>query len=223
VSQISVPLNSSAQQAVLLAGLTEAEVIERAQAGDVPSFEVLYTWHKRRVFSLCLRMTADHALAEDLTQEAFLQLYRKIASFRGDSAFSTWLYRLTVNIILMRFRKKELVEVSLQETLEPQYDGDLPKELGARDQVLQASVDRITLEQAIARLAPGYRMVFVLHDVEGHVHQEIAEILGCSVGNSKSQLHKARMKLRSLLRQGSEPASQRPGPNVAPPVDQLAA
>lgn len=187
------------KETILFAGLTESQVIEKAKAGDVACFEALYARHKRRVFSLCLRMTGNHAQAEDFTQEAFLQLYRKIASFRGESAFSTWLHRLSVNIVLMHFRKKGLPEVSLEESLEPQHEGDAPKEIGARDQVLHAAIDRITLEQAIAELPPGYRIIFVLHDVEGYEHNEIAEVLGCSIGNSKSQLHKARMKLRTLL------------------------
>lgn len=180
--------------------MTEAEVISKAQAGDISCFEMLYARHKRRVFSLCWRMTGNYAEAEDSTQEAFLQLYRKIGSFRGDSAFATWLHRLSVNIVLMRFRKKGIPEVSLEETLESQHEDGPTREFGKRDDVLSGSVDRLTLEWAIRELPPGYRMTFVLHDIEGYEHNEIAEMLGCSTGNSKSQLHKARMKLRSLLR-----------------------
>lgn len=179
--------------------MTESEVIRKAQAGDMSCYEMLYARHKRRVFSLCLRMTGNYAEAEDVTQEAFLQLYRKIGSFRGESAFSTWLHRLSVNIVLMRFRKKGIPEVSLQETLESKHEDGPTREFGKRDDALSASVDRLTLEWAIRELPPGYRMIFVLHDVEGYEHNEIAEMLGCSIGNSKSQLHKARMKLRSLL------------------------
>jgi len=181
------------------AEMTESEVISKAQAGAVSCFEMLYNRHKRRVFSLCLRMTGNYAEAEDFTQEAFLQLYRKIASFRGESAFSTWLHRLSVNIVLMRFRKKAISEVSLQETLESQQEDGPIREFGKSDDALNGSVDRLTLEWAIRELPPGYRMIFVLHDIEGYEHNEIAEMLGCSTGNSKSQLHKARMKLRSLL------------------------
>jgi RNA polymerase sigma-70 factor, ECF subfamily len=188
-----------AKTPISLPEMTEAEVIGKAQAGDMSCFEMLYVRHKRRVFSLCLRMTGNHADAEDLTQEAFLQLYRKLASFRGESAFSTWLHRLAVNIVLMRFRKKGLPEVSLQETLESQHEDAPIREFGKRDDALSGSVDRLTLEWAIRELPPGYRMIFVLHDIEGYEHNEIAEMLGCSTGNSKSQLHKARMKLRSLL------------------------
>jgi RNA polymerase sigma-70 factor (ECF subfamily) len=185
--------------AILFAGMTEAEVIKKAQTGDVDCFEALYARHKRRIFSLCLRMTGNYAQAEDFTQEAFLQLYRKIGSFRGESAFSTWLHRLSVNIILMHWRKKGLAEVSLEETLEPQSEDGPKKDIGKRDDILHGSIDRLNLDRAIASLPPGYRIIFVLHDVEGYEHNEIAEMLGCSIGNSKSQLHKARMKLRSLL------------------------
>ena len=187
------------KKVIVADGMTEAEVIAKAQAGDIGCFEVLYARHKRRVFSVCLRMTGNYAQAEDFTQEAFLQLYRKIGSFRGDSAFSTWLHRLSVNIVLMHFRKKGLAEVSLQETLEPQHDDGPAREFGMRDNLLHSSIDRIALERAIADLPPGYRIIFVLHDIEGYEHNEIAEMLGCSIGNSKSQLHKARMKLRNLL------------------------
>jgi len=181
-------------------GLAEAEAIERARQGDAAAFEVLYGLHKRRVYSLCLRMTGNTAEAEDLTQEAFLQLYRKIATFRGESAFSTWLHRLSVNVVLMHLRKKGLPEVSLEESLEPQQEDGPRRDFGARDDVLAGSIDRLHLQRAVEGLPPGYRVIFVLHDVEGYEHNEIAEIMGCSIGNSKSQLHKARMKLRDLLR-----------------------
>jgi RNA polymerase sigma-70 factor, ECF subfamily len=184
---------------VMFAGMTEAEVIHKAQAGDTQCFEALYNHHKRRIFSLCLRMTNNYAQAEDFMQEAFLQLYRKIGSFRGESAFSTWLHRLSVNIILMHWRKKGLAEVSLEETLAPQSEDGPRKDIGKRDDSLHGSIDRMTLENAISSLAPGYRIIFLLHDVEGYEHNEIAEMLGCSIGNSKSQLHKARMKLRTML------------------------
>jgi RNA polymerase sigma-70 factor, ECF subfamily len=185
--------------AAMFAGMTEAEVIRKAQAGDAQCFEALYNHHKRRIFSLCLRMTNNYSQAEDFMQEAFLQLYRKISSFRGESAFSTWLHRLSVNIILMHWRKKGLNEVSLEETLDPQSEDGPKRDIGKRDESLHGSIDRMTLENAISNLAPGYRIIFLLHDVEGYEHNEIAEMLGCSIGNSKSQLHKARMKLRTLL------------------------
>ena len=143
----------------------EAEAIAKAQSGDAKAFEDLYSLHKRRVYSLCLRMLGNVAEAEDLTQEAFLQLYRKIGTFRGDSAFSTWLHRLAVNVVLMHLRKKSLPLVSLEETLEPTQEDGPRKDLGARDLTLSGSIDRVTLERAVENLPPGYRLVFVLHDV----------------------------------------------------------
>jgi RNA polymerase sigma-70 factor (ECF subfamily) len=169
---------------------------QRAAAGDMPAFEELYGRHHRRVYALCLRMTGNVAEAEDLAQEAFIQLFRKIGSFRGESAFTTWLHRLTVNQVLMHFRKKG---VRLEQTTD---DGDVPVQIvkGTENPNQMPVVDKIALERAISKLPPGYRSVFVLHDVEGHEHEEIARLLGCSVGTSKSQLHKARMKLRTLLK-----------------------
>jgi RNA polymerase sigma-70 factor (ECF subfamily) len=180
-------------------GLSEAEAIERAKLGDAAAFEVLYDLHKRRVYSLCLRMTANTAEAEDLTQEAFLQLFRKIGTFRGESAFSTWLHRMAVNVVLMRLRKKNLPVVPLDDPMETEEDVTR-KELGGPDQKLAGSVDRLQIQRAVDALPPGYRTIFVLHDVQGYEHNEIAGLVGCSIGNSKSQLHKARMKLRDLLK-----------------------
>jgi RNA polymerase sigma-70 factor (ECF subfamily) len=179
--------------------LSEAEAIERAKQGDAEAFEALYHLHKRRVYSLCLRMTANTASAEELTQEAFLQLFRKIGTFRGESAFSTWLHRMSVNVVLMQLRKKGLAVVPLEENIETEEESH-KKEPGADDVRLAGSIDRLQLENAIANLPPGYRAVFLLHDVEGYEHNEIAKIVGCSIGNSKSQLHKARMRLRDLLK-----------------------
>src|SRR6478736_5219177 len=154
----------------------EAELIEKAKLGDAHAFQALYDKHKRRVYSLCLRMTSNTAEAEDLTQEAFLQLYRKIATFRGESAFSTWLHRLSVNVVLMHLRKKGLPQVSLEETLEPQEDGPR-REVGVADPVLSGSIDRVNLERSIENLPPGYRVIFVLHDIEGYEHNEIADLM----------------------------------------------
>lgn len=179
--------------------LSESEAIERAKQGDGDAFETLYDLHKRRVYSLCLRMTANAAEAEDLTQEAFLQLFRKIGTFRGESAFSTWLHRMAVNVVLMRLRKKNLPVVPLDDPLETEEESS-KKEPGAPDPKLTGSVDRMQIQRAVDALPPGYRTIFVLHDVEGYEHNEIAELVGCSIGNSKSQLHKARMKLRDLLK-----------------------
>jgi len=181
-------------------GLSEAEAIERAKQGDAEAFQALYDRHKRRVYSLCLRMTANTAEAEDLAQEAFLQLFRKIGTFRGESAFSTWLHRLSVNVVLMHLRKKSLPVVSLDETTQNTEEDSPKKDFGAEDLSLAGSIDRLQLQKAVESLPPGYRTIFVLHDVEGYEHNEIAGIVGCSIGNSKSQLHKARMKLRDILR-----------------------
>jgi RNA polymerase sigma-70 factor (ECF subfamily) len=182
--------------------LTEAEAIRRAQQGDAGAFERIYTLHNRRVYALCLRMVGNTAEAEDLTQEAFLQLFRKIATFRGESAFSTWLHRLSVNVVLMRLRRKTLAETSLDETTDPDDETSGPrKDIGGPDLRLSGSVDRVNLERAVEQLPPGYRSIFVLHDVQGYEHNEIAKIMNCSIGNSKSQLHKARMRLRQLLQE----------------------
>jgi RNA polymerase sigma-70 factor, ECF subfamily len=180
--------------------LTEAEAIERAKQGDQSAFKLLYDLHKRRVFSLCLRMTQNTASAEDLTQEAFLQLFRKIGTFRGESAFSTWLHRMSVNVVLMQLRKKNLPIVPLDDAMEGDEEGTVKKEPGAPDLRLTGSIDRLRLQRAVDDLPPGYRTIFLLHDVQGYEHNEIAEMVGCSIGNSKSQLHKARLKLRELLR-----------------------
>jgi RNA polymerase sigma-70 factor (ECF subfamily) len=178
---------------------SESQLIARAQRGEEEAFAELFESHKRRVYSLCLRMTGDAAEAEDLTQEAFLQLFRKISTFRGESAFSTWLHRLVVNVVLMHLRKKGLQEISLDETDNSQEE-PVKREYGDDDRRLLGSVERIALKNAIDELPPGYRAIFVLHDVEGYEHNEIAEIMNCSIGNSKSQLHKARLKLREALR-----------------------
>lgn len=184
--------------------MPEADAIRLAQQGDAQAFERLYRLHSRRVYALCLRMVGNTAEAEDLAQEAFLQLFRKIHTFRGESAFSTWLHRLAVNVVLMKLRKKSLPETSLDEVTEPDEEGGGPrKDIGAPDPSLVGSIDRVNLERAIEQLPPGYKQVFVLHDVQGYEHNEIAEIMDCSIGNSKSQLHKARMRLRDLLQEAA--------------------
>jgi RNA polymerase sigma-70 factor (ECF subfamily) len=183
-----------------VANPSEAEALAQAQTGDHQAFAQLYSLHKRRIYSLCLRMVGNVAEAEDLTQEAFLQLHRKIATFRGDSAFSTWLHRLAINVVLMRLRRKGLSLISLDEAMEPAPEERPGRSFGAPDLNLTGSIDRLALERAIANLPAGYRLIFVLHDIEGYEHNEIATMLDCSIGNSKSQLHKARLKLRDALR-----------------------
>jgi RNA polymerase sigma-70 factor, ECF subfamily len=180
--------------------LNEAEIIRRAQHGDETMFELLYRRHSRRVYAVCLRMLKDPGKAEELTQEAFLLLFRKIRTFRGESAFSTWLHRLAVNRVLMCLRRKTVQAVSLDEPLDANETSRPPAiDPGCVDRVLEGSLDRINLERCIKRLPTGYRTIFILHDVQGYKHQEIAKILGRSVGDSKSQLHKARGQLRSML------------------------
>jgi RNA polymerase sigma-70 factor (ECF subfamily) len=179
--------------------LEEAEFIARAQAGDHLAFAQLYSLHKRRIYSLCMRMVGNAAEAEDLTQEAFLQLHRKISTFRGDSAFTTWLHRLAINVVLMQIRKKGLSLISMDEAMEPTPEGSPGRDFGALDLILSGSIDRLALERAVGDLPTGYRVVFVLHDIEGYEHNEIASMLDCSIGNCKSQLHKARLKLRDAL------------------------
>ena len=157
----------------------------------------MFEKHKARVYALCLRMTRNTAEAEDLTQEAFLHVFRKLAAFRADSALSTWLYRVTVNTVLMHFRKKSLCVVSVDRSGD---DGNaMPREFPMTDFRLTGSVDRMALNRALAELPNGYRRIFLLHEVAGYEHREIAKCLGCSVGNSKSQLHKARQRIRELL------------------------
>jgi RNA polymerase sigma-70 factor (ECF subfamily) len=180
--------------------LSEAEAIRRARYGDRTVFEFLYRLHSRRVYAVCLRMLGNTAEAEDLTQETFLLLLRKIHTFRGESAFSTWLHRLAVNLVLMRLRKKSPPIISIEAASDTDDETASPSiDIGAPDLLLEGSIDRINLERCLKRLPAGYRAIFVLHDIQGYQHKEIAEILGRSVGVSKSQLHKARARLRELL------------------------
>lgn len=160
------------------------------------AFEEVYRNYHRRVYAQCLRMTRNVAEAEDLTQEVFIQLYRKLKTFRGESLFTTWLHRLTTNAVLMHFRRMAARPERTTENSE-----DLNQFVTGTENLNATSlVDRIALDQAIRQLSPGYRAVFILHDVEGYEHHQISQILGCAVGTSKSQLHKARMKLRRMLR-----------------------
>jgi RNA polymerase sigma-70 factor, ECF subfamily len=181
-----------------------ADLVKRAQEGDPDAFATLFHTHKARIYSVCMRMTNNAAEAEDLTQDAFLQVFRKITSFRGDSAFSTWLHRISVNTVLMHFRKKSLSQVSLDAPYDNEDGGKVRREIATKDNNLAGCVDRIALARAIKELPPGYRTIFVLHEVEGYEHQEIAEMLGCSVGNSKSQLYKAKLRIRELLAHSPE-------------------
>jgi len=164
-------------------------------------FQELYQAHHRRVYSTCLRMTRDISEAEDLTQEVFVHLFRAIGSFRGEAAFTTWLHRLTINHVLMHFRK---CKVRSERTTE---GGELPVQVvaGSNDHKRMNIIERILLSEVIAKLPEGYRDALVLHDIEGLEHKEIAKMRGRTEGTSKSQLYKARRMLRALITQ--------PGPN----------
>ena len=178
---------------------SERSLVQRAQRGDEQAFAALFQLHKKRVYSVCLQMTKDVADAEDLTQEAFMQVFRSVNSFRGDSAFSTWLYRVAVNTVLMKLRRRKSPPVlSLDEPVSSDSPS-LKREVGKQDPSLSGAIDRIALRRALEELPGGCRQIFDLHEVEGYQHHEIAELLQCSIGNSKSQLHKAKLKMRDLL------------------------
>jgi len=173
----------------------DLELCRMAAEGSLAAFEVIYSRYHRRTYSLALRMTSSQTDAEDLTQEVFVQLFKKIGSFRGDSAFSTWLHRMTVNQVLMHFRRRTVKNERTSD------DGEMPEQtvLGTANPGKMQVIDRIALKNAISQLPDGYRSVFILHDVNGFEHEEVARRMGISVGTSKSQLHKARLKLRGLL------------------------
>ena len=179
--------------------LTEAEAISRAKTGDSTAFEVLYHRHCPHVYSLCLRMVKHPAEAEDLTQQTFLQIFRKIGTFRGESGFSTWLHRVTVNVVLMHIRRTKIAQVVFDDSQTHSSLGDEPVERGSSDNSMLCATDRLNLSRAIRKLPFGYKRIFFLYDIFGYPHSEIARLLGCSIGCSKSQLHKARKRLRQLL------------------------
>lgn len=183
---------------------TKQRIAQLPRAGADFDFEQIYRTYSRSVFTQCLRMVRDRSEAEDLTQDAFIQLFRKLHTFRGESAFRTWMFRLVTNVALMHLRKKNRLmtrETPLEEDYNTREDYDpLRRDLGAPDQTLAGANDRLILERAIRKLAPGYQRVFLLHDHEGYIHSEISTILGLGIGTSKSQLHKARRHLRRLLR-----------------------
>jgi len=182
--------------------ITEENTIQLAQQGNAEAFEQLYRRYSARVYALCLRIVKNDSEAEDLTQEAFLQLFRKIHTFRGEAKFSTWLHRLATNVVLVRLRKKRHLEVSIDANPESGEEDPGPlMEHGGPDLRLSGALDRLNLNSAIEQLPAGYKEMFLLHDVEGYEHHEIARILGCSSGNSKSQLYKARLRLRELLQE----------------------
>ena len=170
---------------------TESDLVSRAQGGDLGAFETLYRSHQGRIYGLCLRMVADAHRAEDLTQEAFIRAWEKLAQFRAESAFATWLHRLAVNVVLGDLRSRgrwssQQVEIADSPALE---SAATPPR----------STRKVDLERAIAELPPQARTVFVLFDVEGYRHGEIAQMTGISEGTSKAHLHRARRLLRKAL------------------------
>ena len=167
-----------------------SEDVSSAAAGDRRAFERVYRAHADRVFSLCTRMLGDRTLAEEVTQDVFVRVWEKLPGFRGESAFSTWLHRVTVNVVLSRRKTVGLHHARTTDDEDAQaLAASRPVSVG----------DRLDLEAAIAGLPPGARRVFVLHDVEGFTHEEIGDQLGISPGGSKAQLHRARMLLRAAL------------------------
>ena len=169
--------------------------MRRAQAGEREAFDALYHAHVDRVFGICLRMCAERGEAERLTQDAFVRLWKRIASFRGDSEFGSWLYRLTVNVVLEDSRSTRRRSARVDNVEDPGYfdRGHAPE--------AEHTESRMELEAAIARLPEGARHVFVLHDVQGYKHEEISNLMGIAVGTVKAQLHRARRLLREKLEQ----------------------
>ncbi len=186
----------------MLQDAPESELIANAMNGNSESFGELYRRHSRRVFYLCYRMVNDTDLAEDLTQEAFVHAFRRLSTFRQESRFTTWMHRIAVNTVLMFIRKRNssIRECPLDPAFgseeEAPFEGPL---YGKADDTLSMTTDRVALLRAIEDLPPGYRLMLVLHDIHGYEHQAIAEIFGCTTGNTKSQLHKARLRLRAVI------------------------
>ena len=178
---------------------TQPEAIRRAQDGDAAAFEYLYKANSKRVYSLCLRMLKNTSDVEDLTQQIFLRLFRKIGTFRGHACFSTWLHRVAVNAVLMHLRRKRPDEIHANRSNPDGANVDASQECGVSDISMLGAIERSNLARAIGRLPAGYKRLFLLHDVMGYQHNEIAKLVGCSIGCSKSQVHRARKRLQHLL------------------------
>jgi RNA polymerase sigma-70 factor (ECF subfamily) len=166
------------------------DLVRRAAEGDVEAYEMIYRQHVGRVHALCLRMSRDPSEADELTQETFVRVWQRLGSFRGESAFSTWLHRVTVNVVIAELRRRG--------RWRERFLAQEPDDVGVAQPAFSAGGDR-DLERAIANLSPQARLVFVLHDVEGYKHVEIAELTGLAVGTSKAHLHRARLLLREEL------------------------
>jgi RNA polymerase sigma-70 factor, ECF subfamily len=176
----------------------ELALVERCRQGDLGAFETIYRTHAGRLYSLARRMAGNPADAEDLLQEIFLAAHRKIDSFRGDAALGTWLYRLATNLCLDHLRSRASKAGQVTGALDDQVGLD---DAGSR-RLAERTVNKMDLERAIAQLPDGCRAAFVLHDVEGLEHREVAAALGVAEGTSKSQVHKARLRLRAMLARG---------------------
>ena len=214
-------LGQDIQQVALGCRETQSNPPEQSNQALIDEFEDLYRTYRSRVWALCLRMTGNPDDAEDLTQETFVRMFQKLHTFRGESAFCSWLRRITINVVLLRFQKASWRrERSIEGLmgLDPETGCPRKVEFGRIDTQLTGAVDRINLQRAIDQLPPGFKAVFIMHDIEGYQHVEISELMGCSVGTSKSQLHKARLKLRELLEQvpRKEPAPRRSEASVTP-------
>jgi len=194
----------------------EREAIRCAQRGDLGGFEHIYRLHSKRVYAQCFRMLSNPAEAEDMTQEVFLQLFRKIKTFRGDSRLSTWLYRLTFNAVLMHIRRKHASLVSLEEVPAAPPVSLSGEEPNTSDRAAACIAARLYLERAISQLPWTWRLVFLLHDVHGYKHLEIARIMRCSINTSKGLLHKAHLRLRAILLQNYEDIGFVPGLSARP-------
>lgn len=189
----------------------DLELARRCRSGDAGAFEELYREHAGRLYNLAFRMAGSAQEAEDLLQEVFLHAYRKLGSFRGESSLGTWLYRLGMNQCLDYLRGRQARMKSATDSLDEEGAGELASPMPATP----VAVNRLDLERAIARLPGGCRAAFLLHDVEGFEHHEVARILGVSEGTSKSQVHKARMKLRTMLgRPEGRPGKNAVGPDL---------
>jgi RNA polymerase sigma-70 factor (ECF subfamily) len=180
---------------------TDAELVDRCRRGEAGAFEELYRLHASRVYNLACRFSGSQVEGEDLLQDVFVQVYRKLGSFRGESALGTWIYRLATNVCLDHVRSREAKARLVTDPL-----GD-EAEIGVRRDTRPMRADRLDLERAIASLPLGYRAAFVLHDVEGFEHHEVASMLGIAEGTSKSQVHKARLRIREYLAGGPRDAA----------------
>jgi RNA polymerase sigma-70 factor, ECF subfamily len=173
----------------------ELALVERCRQGELGAFEEIYRAHSGRLYSVAFRMVGNAADAEDLLQEIFLAAHRKLGSFRGDSALGTWLYRLAVNLCLDYLRSRTGRAIQVTDALDDEHPLADSESRG----LAERTVTKMDLERALAQLPEGCRMAFVLHDIEGLEHREVGEAMGIAEGTSKSQVHKARLRLRALL------------------------